>query len=525
MITPRVAMTSTGPDVLAAIDIGTNSIHMVIARVSGSGRFEVITREKEMVRLGRGAGDMKLLDPDAIQRGIDALARCRKIADTWEAQVHAVATSAVREATNRNEFIARAADEAGIVVEVISGYEEARLIHLGVLQALAVYDTDLVVCDIGGGSTELVAGRGTDLSVVRSLKLGAIRLTERHFAGGRWDADAVVACRRDVVDRLQTTARALRSVPVELLVGSSGTIETLTGMALARRGERPRSLNGARLPADELGAVIDDLVRAGDPAGVRDLPGVDPRRADILLAGALILEGIVASLPVDGLTFSDGALREGLLLDRLQRATGQSSHHLSDLRRHGVLHLMELCEEDPDHAMTVARLAGQLFACLAPSLELPDEAAELLEAAALLANVGLFISHSRHHLHSYYVIRNAECLTGFTDNEIELIAQIARYHRRSAPSVERHSEFASLSPERQDLVRALAGLLRVAIGLDRSHAGNVESLEVSDADGDAVEILVHAAEGADPSLEIWSAQHRVGLLADVLGRPIRIVPA
>lgn len=523
MAIPRLALTRSGPDVIAAIDIGTNSIHMVVARVTGSGRFEVITREKEVVRLGRGAGDMKELDPDAIQRGIDALARCRKIADTWEAEVHAVATSAVREAVNRQEFIARAAADAGIEVEVISGYEEARLIHLGVLQALQVFDVDLVVVDVGGGSTELVSGRGTELRVVRSLKLGAIRLTDRFFSSGRWDREVVASCRRYVADRLQTTARALRRQPIEVLVGSSGTIETLTGMALARSGERPHSLNGATLTVEALAGVIEDLISAGSPGGVRELPGVDSRRADILLAGALIVEGVVTGLGVAQLVFSDGALREGLLLDRLQRATGQSPRHLSDLRRHGVLHLMELCEEDPDHAMAVAAIARSLFVSLAAPLELPPESAELLEAAALLANVGLFISHSRHHLHSYYVIRNAECLTGFTDNEVEMIAQIARYHRRSTPSVERHPEFAALSRERQGVVRSLAAILRVAIGLDRSHAGNVAGVEVSL--GDTVEIRVRPTDGVDIDLEIWSAQQRSGLLAEVLGRPVRVGPA
>jgi exopolyphosphatase/guanosine-5'-triphosphate,3'-diphosphate pyrophosphatase len=188
-----------------------------------------------------------------------------------------------------------------------------------------------------------------------------------------------------------------------------------------------------------------------------------------------------------------------------------------------VLHLMELCEEDPDHAMAVAAIARSLFASLAAPLDLPPESLELLEAAALLANVGLFISHSRHHLHSYYVIRNAECLTGFTDNEVEMIAQIARYHRRSAPSVERHPEFAALAPERQRVVRSLAAILRVAIGLDRSHAGNVAGVEV--ALGDTVEIRVRPTDGAEADLEIWSAQQRSGLLAEVVGRPVRVGPA
>src|SRR5918993_2614743 len=168
--------------VLAAADIGTNSVHMVVARVDAD-RFEVVEREREMVRLGSSARDMKRLTPTAMNRGIEVLRRFRQVAEIHGAGLRAVATSAVREAENRAAFIERARAEAGVDVEVISGFEEARLIHLGVLQAVPVFDRQVLVCDIGGGSTELVVGRKGEMLTARSLKLGPIRLTRRYFDG------------------------------------------------------------------------------------------------------------------------------------------------------------------------------------------------------------------------------------------------------------------------------------------------------------------------------------------------------
>ena len=239
------APAGTSPDVLAAIDIGTNSVHMVVARVTGSGRFEVLTREKEMVRLGSGA-DPRTLAPDAIDRGVAALVRCKRIAKMAGAEIRAVATAAVRDADNRDVFVKRARKEAGVEVEVVSGYEEARLIHLGVLQALAVYDRRIVLVDIGGGSTELLVGEGEHVELARSLGLGAISLTTRFFADGDWSRKQVDACREFVRDLLSNAARKIAKLQPEQLVGSSGTVETLVAMAHLRDGgDAPRTLNGA----------------------------------------------------------------------------------------------------------------------------------------------------------------------------------------------------------------------------------------------------------------------------------------
>jgi exopolyphosphatase/guanosine-5'-triphosphate,3'-diphosphate pyrophosphatase len=510
---------------LAAIDIGTNSIHLVVARFGEGTRFDVIAREKQMVRLGSSSGDMKELDADAIDRGIETLERFRKIAEISNAKVYAVATSAVREAENAQLFIDRARNEAGIEVNIISGVEEARLIHLGVLQAVPVFEQRLVLVDIGGGSTEILVGEHGEALTAFSLKLGAIRLTHRFFRSDVLHPGAVDACRRYVRAMLARVGREVSRLGYSVAVGSSGTIETVAAMAWAARGEdeSPRTFNNFAFTRREVRHVVERLVDAPTVEERRRLPGVDPSRADILLAGAVILEQTMKELEIREMVVSDYALREGVLLDALARERGAALHHLQDLRRRSVEHLMEMTDEDPDHSRRVSALALDLFDELAPWHGQGEHARELLEAAALLANVGLFVSHSAHHKHSYYVIRNSDHLTGFTDHEIELVAVVARYHRKSAPKA-KHPEFARLSGDDQTLVRTLAGILRVAIALDRTHAGLVESVHVREQDGDIV-VEVLGVPDADLALELFTAVERRGLLEEVLGRDVRFEEA
>jgi exopolyphosphatase / guanosine-5'-triphosphate,3'-diphosphate pyrophosphatase len=510
---------------LAAVDIGTNSVHLVVARVDEN-RIDVLEREKEMVRLGSSAGDMKRLTPAAISRGIEALARFRQVAEIHGATMRAVATSAVREAENRATFIDRAR-EVGVDVEVISGFEEARLIHLGVLQAVPVFDRRVVVCDIGGGSTELVVGSQGEIVNARSLKLGSIRLTRRYFPKDKLASGAVEACRHDVRTALAPAVREIERSGYDVAVGSSGTIEAVFRMVATRSAARddtpvPRTFNNLTVTRDEIDGVIRRLVKASTVKERARTPGLDPRRADIILAGALILEQFVHAIDAEALTFSDYALREGVLLDTWRREHGGSLHHLSDLRRSSVVRLAEQMDEDPDHSAHVARLALDLFDATADRHGLGDDSREVLQAAALLANVGLFVSHSSHHKHSYYVIRNSEQLTGFTDREIELIAQVARYHRKSAPR-KKHVEFQALAKDDQRRVRVLAGILRVAVGLDRNHGGRVAAVAAEVGESGDLVVEVAPADDRDVSLELWAANGRSELLAEALGVPVDVV--
>lgn len=505
---------------LAAIDLGTNSVHGVVARMteteSGVG-FEILEREKEVVRLGESAGDMRELSDDAIDRAVAALDRFRRVAEVHDAPVAAVATSAVREAENRDLLIDRAWAEAGVHVDVISGLEEARLIHLGVLQAVPVYDKQLLLMDIGGGSTELLVGQRGEVLAARSLKLGAIRLT-RAFFDGQPVEQAMKECRRHVRSTLAPFAKELRTYDLDVAVGSSGTIGALAEMAAVRAtGTRPRSRSNQVLTRDALDALVAELA-AVDPAHRAELSGLDPARADIILAGAVIAEQVMHELAIAEWLISDYALREGVLLDAWQRRHGGSLHHLSDLRKRSVLDLANAMDEDPAHSAHVAQLALQLFDATELRHGLGDDAREMLEAAALLCNVGLFLSHAQHHKHSYYVIRGTDRLAGFTDHEVERIALVARYHRKSEPKL-KHPEYAALDDDDQHLVRVLAGIVRVAIGLDRNHAARVRDLDITDEDSQ-ITVRAEPDGDADISLELYAADSRKDLLQSVLGLPI-----
>ncbi|MGH9134485.1 MAG: Ppx/GppA phosphatase family protein [Ilumatobacteraceae bacterium] len=512
-------------DVLAALDLGTNSFHMVVARRSGGEGFEVVSREKEVVRLGHGGTDMKELSPEAIDRAIACIQRMRRIAESHGVvALRAVATSATREAANADEFIRRAADEAQVDIEVISGLEEARLIHLGVLQAVPVFDKRALFVDIGGGSTEILIGERGEMLAARSFKLGAVRLTDRFFPGGATSDDSVTACRKYVRSVLTHFEREVDEHGFEVAVGSSGTAETIARMAHAARGEEPlRTYNCFEFTVTELRSIVGKLCSTTTRAARAKLAGLETNRADIAPAGGLILDEIATRFGIESMTFSEGALRDGVLLDTVERLTGETAgpRHLRDVSRRSVRQLLERCDDDPAHSTQVARLAGELFDGLRELHGLGPAERDYLEAGALLANVGLVVAHTKHHLHSYYVIRNSE-LAGLTDHEIELIAQIARYHRKSEPK-SAHPQFAALDRPDQSLVRTLAAILRVAIGLDRCHEHRVAGIRV---DVRERRVVVHVTpNAADIALELYAANERKDLLEAVLDRRVELMPA
>ena len=511
----------TSSRALAAIDVGTNSVHMVIARPRPGGSPEVLARERMPVRLGAGGEDMTLLLPDAIERAVAALAECRLIADAHDADVVAVATSAVREAENQGVFLRRVRNEAHITVEVISGMEEARLIHLGAMSAVPIAGRPHLVIDIGGGSTELIVGSHTPAALARSLKLGHIRLTDRFFGGGVIADGAVKACQRHIRSFVAPAAREARSAGFEVAVGCSGTIAALAWLCAARRGEALRTVANATIERSDLNNVVDDLIARPRPEDRADVPGLDAARRDVIVAGAVLLQQLFKALEIDSLIVSPGALREGLLLDRFNRrdrSRDDGLHHLSDLRRSSVLALARSHHEDLIHAEHATDLALELFDETAPAHGLGFDDSELLEAAGLLHNIGRFVAHSSHHKHSYYLIRHSERLAGFTEGDLELIAQVARYHRKREP-VSSHREFTALSKPDRRRVRILAGLLRVGIALDRTYRRTVARVHACVCE-DSVTIDVEVSGGADVDIELFTARRNAGLLAEALGRAI-----
>lgn len=509
--------------VLAALDVGTNSFHLVIARMRSGGGFDIVTREKEVVRLGHGGGEMKHLEPDAIQRGLTVLDRMARLAESQGAPLRAVATSAVREARNADEFL-DAAREIGVNIEVISGVEEARLIHLGVLQAVPYFDRRMLLIDIGGGSTEILVGEHGQMLTARSFKLGAVRLTDRFFGKGVVTEDALDECRSYVRSALTTYEREIRRTGFDAVVVSSGTAEAVARMVHLAEADTPlRTYNCFTFGVDAVKQAVARLAAAPSTRARAEIPGIDDQRADIIVAGAVILETVCEAFGVENLTYSEFALREGVLLDTLGRMAGGGMQHLRNVAMRSVRHLAERCDDDLAHSAHVARLALQIYDGTQAIHGLDAACRNYLEAGALLANVGLVISHSKHHMHSYYVIRNTDDLTGFTDHEIEIVALVARYHRKSEPKPS-HTEFGRLEPEWQRAVRILAGILRVAIGLDRSHDQRITSVGVR-RDGHRLILDLHPKRGTpDLDLECYSAADRSDLFEDVLGLELRLQP-
>jgi exopolyphosphatase/guanosine-5'-triphosphate,3'-diphosphate pyrophosphatase len=507
---------SIGSRTIAAIDIGTNSIHMVVAKMGPTG-FEVITREKNAARLGEGGGDMKRLSDEAMDRGIAALQHMRRIADVHRASIFAVATSAVREAKNADIFVDRAATEAGIDIQIISGVEEARLIHLGVLQALPLTEKRSILIDIGGGSTEVVVFDHLEELFARSFKIGAVRLTNRFFPPGSLHPSAVSACSQFVASLLAPSTREIKKLGHNVAVVSSGTAETLAQMCwLQHHKEIPKSLNGIEFTREQLDIVTHLIVST--PLNERgNLAGMDTGRVDIILAGALILQSLAAEFGVTSFTYSDYALREGVLLDAYRRLDPEVDKDLRHVAIDGARKLALRCDDDINHSTNVARLSCMLFDELSKFFEIDPHNRLYLETAALLANVGLVVSHARHHLHTYYIVRNAD-LVGFTDHEIELVAQIARYHRKSEPKLQ-HNSFAELSVSDQEMVRMLSAILRIGIGLDRTHDGRTNGLKVA-VKQSQIHITISKESDDDLELNLYAAQQRTSLLRDVFQCPV-----
>src|SRR5688572_8864291 len=493
---------------VAAIDIGTNSVHMLVVRVREDLSFEVIDREKAMVRLGAGGLDGKALTAEAMNAALQALVKFKRLAQARQVDaVLAAATSATREARNGGEFLSRIEQETGIRARVITGADEARLIHQAAVYGVDVGSGRAVVIDIGGGSVEITLGTAGSIQLARSFKLGVIRLTERFVRSDpltERDERRMVKHIHDEIDRYcsQVTAAGFDRV-----IGTSGTILSLGAVASTMsRGTLPSELRNLRITAKQLRRVRKTSTRLELEQRLL-LPGLDPRRADLMIAGAVLLDTILRRLGADELTLCDLALREGLVLDYVRRNKRRIERvdAIPDVRRRSTIELAERCNYDAAHAQHIARLALALFDQSRSIHGMTDREREWLEFAALLHDIGGLISYVRHHRHSYYLIKNGD-LRGFQPDEIEVIALVARYHRRGTPK-RSHDEYAGLPASLRRAVRLLASILRVAESLDRSHGQVISSLELRDG-GKAATLVIQTDANADAELELWAtARH------------------
>jgi exopolyphosphatase/guanosine-5'-triphosphate,3'-diphosphate pyrophosphatase len=503
---------------LAAIDIGTNSIHMIVVQVRPDLSFDVIDREKDMVRLGAGGLDGRSLTESATASALQTLSKFKRIADSHKVdEIIAGATSATREADNGGDFIAEVDRLTGIKIRVISGPEEARLIHLAAGYGVDVGSSTACVVDIGGGSVEVTLGNATQMAVGRSFKTGVIRLTERFVKSdplGRRDERRLV---KHVTREMGEYLGELAGKGFDRVIGTSGTILSLGALALAESGTDVTELRNRRVSARALHRLRKRIVEA-DLEERLHMPGLDPRRADLSVAGVVLFDTILRKLGAEEFTLCDLALREGLVLDYIHknRARIRKEERYPDVRRRSIMELGERCHFWPEHAQQVARLALSLFDQSRSAHGLGEREREWLEYGALLHDVGVHISYERHHRHSYYLIKNGG-LRGFEPDETEVIALVARYHRQALPK-KSHEGYGSLPPKLRRTVKRLSAMVRLAEGLDRSHAQTVTSIDLYPQ---AEAYLARLRATGDAELELWAAHRHVAPLEKILGKPVR----
>ena len=485
---------------VAAIDVGTNAVRMEIARVLPDGSLEALHQERDPIRPGEGVYLSGAISREVADRLLATLRRYAALARRHSARVRAVATSAVREARNGPEIVERVRAATGLELEVVSGREEARLICLGVLHGRPPATRSMVV-DIGGGSTEVATALGERPTNLWSVPVGAVRLTQIFGTGGRVGRSQLRVLRGFAEEAFrEAVPRGFR--PPRTALGSSGTIQAVVAFAAA---------GAHRASRKQIARALEDLSEMSPEARRKRF---DPGRAEIVVAGAAILDAAVRHLGLASVSAVDTGLRHGVLVELARRSGAVSDRSTGE----ALVEFGRRFAFDERHARHVAGLALQLYDAAERLHRLPPGARRLLEAAALLHDVGHSVSPHRHHRHTFYLVANAD-LPGFADRERELVALVARYHRRSAPSRDK-ADLKALSSADLRAVRALAALLRVADALDRSHQQLVRSLHLQLA-GQVARLRLRAAGPVD--LEAWDVRREAPLFRRVFGRRLDLV--
>lgn len=513
---------------IAAIDIGTNSTHLLVASVDTTLRtFRIIQAEKSTTRLGERDPETGELTEAAMQRGYDTLRRFRDLATSHQVeQLVTAATSAVREASNGRDYLQRIKDGLGIEVDLVSGPEEARLIYLGVLSGMPFGNRPHLLLDIGGGSTELILADGRDARALTSTRVGAVRL-QRDFVTddpippqGRAFLKAFIqGSLEPAVDKVH---RRIQPGEVPVLVATSGTAMAIGALAASEDDRPPLKLHGYRMTRQRLDRVVERLVSMS-PEQRRQLAPINDRRAEIIVPGALILQTTMQMLGVDELVLSERALREGLIVDWMLRHGFLEDRFSfqSSIRQRTVIHQVQRFAVNQNRAERVATHALSLYDQTRGVLHQDaGQGRELLWAAAMLHACGQHINLSAYHKHSWYLIRHGELL-GYSEAEHLMVAAIARYHRRSLPK-KRHDSWQALDTrEHRRIVNEMALLLRLAAAMDRRPEPVVASIRVETSSTELRLELVPERLNQNLSLEQWSLENCSEVIREALG--VRLV--
>ena len=463
---------------LAAIDVGSNTIRLIVAEVQDDDSYRVLDEEREMVRLSEHLDRTGRLSDSAVQRATAAIGKMKAIADGFKvSDIRAIATSAVRDAANGRGFTREVMRQHKLRIEVISGDEEAQLAFRSAARHFDLEGRSTAVVDIGGGSVEIILSAGTAVDHVYSLPLGAVRVTERFVRSDPLRAKHWKAMKTEIDRDLRATIRQAGH-RAEIMVGSGGTFTALAHMSKWQREGRHGSVQGYVLTAAEVIHLLDRLREAPLEAR-RQMPGLSADRADIIVAGATVISRLVKRLGAQQILVNERGIRDGVLLHMISELPGRqpvAQLPLAGNRMEWARRLARKCRSNERHCEQVANLALQIFDGIKARFGLPAEARDVLQAAALLHDIGYLISHSKHHKHAYHLIMHGD-LPGFSPQEVELIANVARYHRRAFPK-RSHENLSRLSSDERKLIARLAGILRIADGLDRTHAQSVTAVQV-----------------------------------------------
>lgn len=504
---------------LAAIDVGSNSIRLLVAEYGPNSGLTVIDEVKEQPRLATGVAQTGRLDAAAMERAVAALRRMQGVCERRGVnRLAAVATSAVREAVNGPEFARRVKEEVGLDLRIIDAETEAALSYRSVAHHFPLEGGRTVVADIGGGSLELIGAVDGLIEHSLSLPFGAVRLTELYLAN-QSDQRAAVRKLREYLGRQFRRKLPLRHWTAGALIGSGGSFTNLGRMAAARRGlSAADPVHGTAVGIAEVEHLLDWLAGMS-PEKRAQVDGLNPQRADIILAGLAVTAELLERIEAREVKVSAFGLREGLLLDMAGADAAPAA--VEPLRL--IREFAERCRSDRRHVEQVRVLALNLFDLLADKLDAADEERSFLEAAALLHDVGQLVSYRKHHKHSYQLIMHGERLP-FSPRERQIVALVSRYHRRRGPR-KKHAEFAALPKQDQGAVRRLSGILRIAEGLDRGHSAIVEKVVLELCPTRLTIKAVPRYAGADLSLECWGAEEHADVLAKVMAREVLVEPA
>jgi exopolyphosphatase / guanosine-5'-triphosphate,3'-diphosphate pyrophosphatase len=503
---------------IAVIDIGTNSIHMVLAEVLPDFTYKILDRFKDMTRLGNGTFATQHLSDEAIAKGLGVLRHLVTLAkNKGYDRIIAVATSAVREAKNGGEFINLAAAQTGLTIRVISGTEEARLIFLGIKNSVPMTEQPSLAVDVGGGSVELMVGNREQLLHTKSLKLGAIRLADQFLKRNPPSERMLRELEETVTAQLKATLDSFKTKRFDALIATSGMAGNLAEVIHLKRTNRPLpQLNLAAVSLKDVKEIEQDLRHSTIKERLA-IPGLDPKRVDTLFPATVVLRRLMELTGRDELVLCDKAIREGVIYDFIvrHRERIKAEAEIPDLRRRNVLALARRCHAPEVHSLHVAGLALRLFDQTRRLHGLGATERDWLEYAAILHDIGYLINERQHHKHGYYLITHSE-LGGLSGEEIQVVANVARYHRRALPQT-KHPGFDALSSRLKRTVRILSALLRIADGLDRTHFSVVRTVDVKLRA--TITIVAHVT--GDAELEAWAAKGRADLFERVFRRRVR----